>query len=135
MKDTLRSISKNKTIQQVKIGSTHSENIAKRKGWPNKKSGTGKVPLVTLTPSAPIPQVHLRWTSIGGDPSAASATDTLFIATLLIVTQLRLLPTCDSKIRHRPMDDTSPQTRSHGATGGVCKKQGRILRAIVTRGY
>ncbi len=58
-------------------------------------------------------------------PSAASATDTL----------LRLLPTCDPKIRHRPMDDTSPQSRSHGATGGVCKKQGRILRAIVTRGY
>ena len=58
-------------------------------------------------------------------PSAASATDTL----------LRLLPTCDPKIRHRPVDDTSPQGRSHGATGGVCKKQGRILRAIVTRGY
>ena len=32
-------------------------------------------------------------------------------------------------------DDTSPQNRSHGATGGVCKKQGRILRAIVRRGY
>ena len=51
------------------------------------------------------------------------------------VRRLRLLPTCDPKIRHRPMDDTSPQGRSHGATGGVCKKQGRILRAIVTRGY
>jgi hypothetical protein len=58
-------------------------------------------------------------------PSAASATDTL----------LRLLPTCEPKIRHRPVDDTSPQVRSHGATGGVCKKQGRILRALVTRGY
>ncbi len=68
-------------------------------------------------------------------PSAASATDTL----------LRLLPTCEPKIRHRPVDDTSPQVRSHGATGGVCKNspgtwnsrtlQGRILRAIVTRGY
>ena len=44
-------------------------------------------------------------------PSAASATDTL----------LRLLPTCGPKIRYRPVDDTSPQTRSHGATGGVCK--------------
>ena len=51
------------------------------------------------------------------------------------VTQLRLLPTCAPKIRYRPVDDTLPQMRSHGATGGVCKKQGRILRAIVTRGY
>jgi hypothetical protein len=68
-------------------------------------------------------------------PSAASATDTLLIATSGNLTQLRLLPTCEPKIRHRPVDDTSPQVRSHGATGGVCKKQGRILRAIVTRGY
>ncbi len=82
---------------------------------------------------------------LGGDPSAASATDTLFIGPLGGLTTLRLLPTCEPKIRHRPKDDTSPQTRSHGATGGVCKNspgtwkartlQGRILRAIVTRGY
>jgi hypothetical protein len=68
-------------------------------------------------------------------PSAASATDTLLIATSGNLTSLRLLPTCGPKIRHRPVDNASPQTRSHGATGGVCKKQGRILRAIVTRGY
>ncbi len=68
-------------------------------------------------------------------PSAASATDTLFTELLGSLATLRLLPTCELKIRHRPLDDTSPQTRSHGATGGVCKKQGRILRAIVTRGY
>ncbi len=72
---------------------------------------------------------------LGGDPSAASATDTLLIESLGSLTTIRLLPTCEPKIRHRPVDDTSPQVRSHGATGGVCKKQGRILRAIVTRGY
>jgi hypothetical protein len=68
-------------------------------------------------------------------PSAASATDTLLIATSGSLTSLRLLPTCEPKIRHHPMDSASPQTRSHGATGGVCKKQGRILRAVVIRGY
>ena len=68
-------------------------------------------------------------------PSAASATDTLLAESLRSVTTLRLLPTCEPQIRHHPVDSASPRTRSHGATGGVCKKQGRILRAIVRRGY
>jgi len=29
----------------------------------------------------------------------------------------------------------SPSLRSDGATGGVCKEQGRIHRAMLTRGY
>ena len=54
-------------------------------------------------------------------PSAASATDTL----------LRLLPTCDLKIRHRPVDDTSPRSCSHGATGGVSRIPLTLLVKLV----
>ncbi len=32
-------------------------------------------------------------------------------------------------------DGASPHPRSGGATGGVCKEQGRIHRAMLTRGY
>ena len=36
---------------------------------------------------------------------------------------------------HAPPDHASPRPRSGGATGGVCKEQGRIHRGLVTRGY
>ena len=34
-----------------------------------------------------------------------------------------------------PGDRASPLPPSGGATGGVCKEQGRIHRAMMTRGY
>ena len=34
-----------------------------------------------------------------------------------------------------PNRTTSPKTNFDEATGGVCKEQGRIHRAMVTRGY
>ena len=35
----------------------------------------------------------------------------------------------------RPTDHASPKPRSGGATGSVCKEQGRIHRGLMTRGY
>ncbi len=62
---------------------------------------------------------------VGGDPAAPSGTATL----------LRLLPPRPPPVRWRQRDATSLETDSGGATGGVCKRQGRIHRAMVTRGY
>ena len=62
---------------------------------------------------------------VGGDPAAGSPTATL----------LRLLPPCKPQIRHDPKERASPKAHSDGATGGVCKEQGRIHRAMMTRGY
>ena len=33
------------------------------------------------------------------------------------------------------VDHASPRPHLGGATGGVCKEQGRIHRALMTRGY
>jgi len=62
---------------------------------------------------------------IGGDPAAGSPTATL----------LRLLPPRRVQVRPSPEDWASLGLNSGGATGGVCKEQGRIHRAMVTRGY
>ena len=62
---------------------------------------------------------------LGGDPAAGSPTATL----------LRLLPPCLAKVRHDQQGRASPKLNSDGATGGVCKEQGRIHRAMMTRGY
>jgi len=48
---------------------------------------------------------------------------------------LRLLPPCLAKVRHDQQGRASPKLNSDGATGGVCKEQGRIHRAMMTRGY
>src|SRR5712692_8839126 len=61
----------------------------------------------------------------GGDPAAGSPTATL----------LRLLPPCRPRIRSGSENHSSSKIDSGGATGGVCKEQGRIHRAMVTRGY
>jgi len=62
----------------------------------------------------------------GGDPAAGSPTATL----------LRLLPPRRGQVRPDPYRSrASPGPSSGGATGGVCKEQGRIHRALVTRGY
>ena len=77
-------------------------------------------------------QTYTKWANptpfgfLGGDPAAGSPTATL----------LRLLPPCPAKARYDPFRDrTSPRLDSGGATGGVCKEQGRIHRAMMTRGY
>jgi len=62
---------------------------------------------------------------LGGDPAAGSPTATL----------LRLLPPRLVQVRRGQLDHASPKPNSGGATGGVCKEQGRIHRAMVTRGY
>ena len=62
---------------------------------------------------------------LGGDPAAGSPTATL----------LRLFPPYKTKIRRSQVDHASPKSRSGGTTGGVCKEQGRIHRALVTRDY
>ena len=62
----------------------------------------------------------------GGDPAAGSPTATL----------LRLLPPWGARVRPpTSRQKASPGPPSGGATGGVCKEQGRIHRALVTRGY
>ena len=63
--------------------------------------------------------------SLGGDPAADSPTATL----------LRLNPPCKAQIRTPPKEALSFRPYSGGLTGGVCKEQGRIHRAIVTRDY
>jgi len=61
----------------------------------------------------------------GGDPATASATATL----------LRLNPPCEIQTRPSQNDIASPRPHSGGLTGGVCKEQGHIHRAIMTRDY
>ncbi len=66
----------------------------------------------------------------GSDPAAGSPTATL----------LRLLPPCRARIRHHPIrrsrkDSGSSRPNSGGATGGVCKEQGRIHRLVMTGDY
>ena len=61
----------------------------------------------------------------GGDPAAGSPTATL----------LRLLPRCWPQVRWYQWGITSPRTNFDEATGGVCKEQGRIHRAVMTRSY
>ena len=62
---------------------------------------------------------------LGGDPAAGSPTATL----------LRLHPPQKTEIRIQPTTISSSQPFLGGVTGGVCKEQGRIHRAIVTRDY
>ena len=59
----------------------------------------------------------------GGDPAADSPTATL----------LRLKPPCEAQIRLSMIASSGPH--SGALTGGVCKEQGRIHRALVTRDY
>ncbi len=61
----------------------------------------------------------------GGDPSAGSPTDTL----------LQLSP--PREILNRPSSERMASSKPHsaGLMGGVCKTQGLIHRAIVTRDY
>lgn len=59
----------------------------------------------------------------GGDPAADSPTATL----------LRLKPPCEAQIR--PGDQASSGPHSGALTGGVCKEQGRIHRALLRRDY
>jgi hypothetical protein len=61
--------------------------------------------------------------SLGGDPAADSPTATL----------LRLKPPCGAQIR--PGNQASSGPHSGALTGGVCKEQGRIHRALLTRDY
>ncbi len=62
---------------------------------------------------------------VGGDPSAGSPTDTL----------LRLSPARRARVRTSPEERPSPGPDSHGLTGGVCKEQGHIHRAMLRRDY
>jgi len=55
-------------------------------------------------------------------------------------TLLRLLPPRRGWVRptlagNTQREQASPSPRSGEATGGVCKEQGRIHRAMLTRGY
>ena len=59
----------------------------------------------------------------GGDPAADSPTATL----------LRLKPPCEAQIRRVERASSGPH--SGALTGGVCKEQGRIHRALLTRDY
>ena len=59
----------------------------------------------------------------GGDPAADSPTATL----------LRLKPPCEAQIRLVERASSGPH--SGALTGGVCKEQGRIHRALMTRDY
>ena len=61
----------------------------------------------------------------GGDPSAGSPTDTL----------LRLSPARRAWVRVCQASRPSPRPDSLGLTGGVCKEQGHIHRAILRRDY
>ena len=66
----------------------------------------------------------------GGDLAAGSPTATL----------LRLSPSHEAQIRHGPLnrdpeDRASSEPRLSGLTGGVCKRQGRIHRKIMTCDY
>ncbi len=61
--------------------------------------------------------------ALGGDPAADSPTATL----------LRLKPPCEAQIR--PGNRASSGPHSGALTGGVCKEQGRIHRALLKRDY
>ena len=64
--------------------------------------------------------------TLGGDPAADSPTATL----------LRLNPTREAQVRTRQqISASSLRPHSHGLTGGVCKEQGRIHRAMLKRDY
>ena len=67
----------------------------------------------------------LKYLKIGGDPAAGSPTATL----------LRLLPPRILETRYDQIDQTSFLVHSDGATGGVCKEQRRIHRAMMTHDY
>ncbi len=72
--------------------------------------------------------VHKRTPSFfleGGDPSAGSPTDTL----------LQLSPPRETWNRHPSKRNASSRSHSAGLMGSVCKAQGRIHRAIMTRDY
>ncbi len=60
---------------------------------------------------------------VGGDPAADSPTATL----------LRLKPPCEAQIQ--PSETVSSGPHSGALTGGVCKEQGRIHRALLRRDY
>ena len=62
---------------------------------------------------------------LGGDPAAGSPTATL----------LRLNPSHEPLVRPSQYGKASLKARSSGLTGGVCKEQGRIHRAIMTHDY
>ena len=62
---------------------------------------------------------------LGGDPAAGSPTATL----------LRLQPAQRTDHRMRYNSAASGRPVSRAATGGVCKAQGRIQRALLTRAY
>ena len=61
----------------------------------------------------------------GGDPSAGSPTDTL----------LQLSPSCETGNHSTPKKCCSFKLYSNGLMGGVCKTQGHIHRAMLTRDY
>ncbi len=64
------------------------------------------------------------WSRVGGgDPAADSPTATL----------LRLKPPCEAQIQ--PAWPASSGPHSGALTGGVCKEQGRIHRALLRRDY
>ncbi len=66
------------------------------------------------------------FTSVGGDPAVGSPTATL----------LRLSPPPGPRARRCPLRNTaSPRAQLGGLTGGVCKEQGRIHRAMLTPDY
>ncbi len=71
-----------------------------------------------------VGQVVSTWSRVlGGDPAADSPTATL----------LRLKPPCEAQIR--PGNRASSGPHSGALTGGVCKEQGRIHRALLKRDY
>ena len=71
-----------------------------------------------------VGQVVSTWSrALGGDPAADSPTATL----------LRLKPPCEAQIR--PGNRASSGPHSGALTGGVCKEQGRIHRALLKRDY
>ncbi len=67
---------------------------------------------------------RVAWSrALGGDPAADSPTATL----------LRLKPPCEAQIRPPWVASSGPH--SGALTGGVCKEQGRIHRALLKRDY
>ncbi len=68
---------------------------------------------------------RVGWTAIGGDPAAGSPTATL----------LRLNPPYGAWVRYGHDDHISSTPHSDDVTGGVCKEQGHVHRAMMTRGY
>ena len=78
------------------------------------------------TPHTTIILLHEKIMCKGGDPAAGSPTATL----------LRLRPPQRTQIRAQPTKiGASSKPFLGGVTGGVCKEQGRIHRAVMTRDY